>query len=262
MFNRRGFIRSAVGGISAVSVHHRSWLVPQASGANSYWTEQQSGDPDLPIETLSYDPEKMDASLLRADKMLGIRKNPQKLANQMLKVALGYRGITRDKDPDKVGQFLSLFPIEIRDEEGKLLPFCAAGVSFCACQAYCDLSPSKIGYDDHPSESFKSVLPDINEFYFKPHCSCQQIVDDARTRNIWSPKKARPATGWLVFYDWKGHGVASHVGIVESADQSSLDTIEFNTTDTESGNQSNGGAVAHRSRSYDYVMGFVRTYQV
>ena len=262
MVGRRVFIKTIAASAFASSADNWNWLARRRVSAVSSKTEEQSGDPDLPVEILSYDRTKLDEVLVRTDKILGVRKNPQKFASQMLKVAVAYRGISRDKNPNKVEQFLSLFPINPRDEMGKLLPFCAAGVSFSACQAYCDLSPSRIDYETDPSGTLKGVLPDIAEFYFKPHCSCQEIVEDARKRRIWSPNGVVPPPGWLVFYDWKQHGVASHVGIIERADKTGIHAIEFNTTDEESGDQGNGGSVARRSRTYDYVLGFVRTYQV
>jgi len=224
-------------------------------------SELQAGDPDLPLETLEYDKAKVRLSLVSSEKALGIQKNPRKFALEMVRVARSYVGVTRQKNPQRVEKLLALFAIEPRDSAGALKPFCAAGVSYCACQAYCEMTPDSISYDSDPVEAFKSVMPDINKFYFEPHCSCQDIAENAHRRGIWSGKTTHPAVGWLVFFDWTQTGVPNHVGIIRGVSAHCIDTIEFNTSDAASGNQRNGGAVAEKTRTLDYVLGYVRTYK-
>lgn len=79
----------------------------------------------------------------------------------------------------------------------------------------------------------------------------------------WHGPTEIPRPGDIVFFDWTGrHGLAQHVGIVESVDHSTpspvLVTIEFNTMSGIPGNQSDGGGVYRRRRSTLYVVGYGR----
>ena len=66
---------------------------------------------------------------------------------------------------------------------------------------------------------------------------------------------ARP--GDLVFYDWDNNGVVNHVGIVISVNNNgTITTIEGNTSFDEAGSQSDGGAVARKTRTMNHVAGF------
>ena len=63
--------------------------------------------------------------------------------------------------------------------------------------------------------------------------------------------------GDVVLYDWKGDGVADHVGILlTKPDKSGMfKAIEGNTSGT---NPSDGGMVAEMTRNTKDVIGFVR----
>lgn len=64
----------------------------------------------------------------------------------------------------------------------------------------------------------------------------------------------QPRQGDVVFFDWRGDGVADHVGIVESINSDgSVTTIEGNTS---AGNNSNGGEVQRRTRWLQSIQGF------
>lgn len=76
----------------------------------------------------------------------------------------------------------------------------------------------------------------------------------------WFKKQKRwyskPITGDVVFFDWKGNGVAAHVGIVERVNSNgTVDTIEGNTS---AGNNANGGKVMRRVRSPREILGYGR----
>lgn len=64
----------------------------------------------------------------------------------------------------------------------------------------------------------------------------------------------QPRVGDVAFFDWRGDGIADHVGIVESVNNDgSVTTIEGNTS---MGNNSNGGEVQRRVRSLGSIQGF------
>lgn len=74
----------------------------------------------------------------------------------------------------------------------------------------------------------------------------------------WFKQRGRfdkqPRVGSVVFFDWRGDGVADHVGIVEAINRDgSLTTIEGNTS---SNNNSNGGEVQRRVRLLGSILGF------
>jgi hypothetical protein len=73
---------------------------------------------------------------------------------------------------------------------------------------------------------------------------CPSDVDFFKSKNEWGDT---PQVGALVFYSWSENGVADHVGIVVSFDDSTITTYEGNTTDG-SGDQSNGGGAYQRTR--------------
>lgn len=72
-------------------------------------------------------------------------------------------------------------------------------------------------------------------------------------KEVW-PKEAKP--GDVVFFDWQLDGKFDHTGILEShnADGKAFTSIEGNTA---VGNDSNGGSVMRRERSYKFAK-FVR----
>lgn len=68
--------------------------------------------------------------------------------------------------------------------------------------------------------------------------------------------------GDLVMFDWRGDGVADHIGIVEEnhPDEGWMQTIEGNTSPGSGGSQSNGGGVYRRARNYSSIIGVARPY--
>lgn len=76
----------------------------------------------------------------------------------------------------------------------------------------------------------------------------------------WFKKQKRwyksPIVGDVVFFDWKGNGVAAHVGIVEKVNRNgSIQTIEGNTS---AGDNANGGKVMRRTRTAKEILGYGR----
>lgn len=119
------------------------------------------------------------------------------------------------------------------------VPYCAIGLSWSAAVAGAlDIMGGKWAY-------------------------CPSWVNHWRQTGQWRPFSQVPTPGEIAFFNWSGsHGLADHVGIVESVDWVNpntfvLVTLEFNTT-SGTGNQSDGGGVYRRRRSPLYVVGYGR----
>ena len=76
------------------------------------------------------------------------------------------------------------------------------------------------------------------------------MADWFRSHGQWS---ATPTVGDLVFYNWPGDGIdrIQHIGIVESYNDSTITTIEANTSGTAAGSQDRGDGVYRRTRPRD-----------
>ncbi len=232
----------------------------------AHLNEEQAGEPDTPVEALKIEPSKakiIQDFVLTTDTK-GKYKDAAIIADKMLKIAQGYVGVSRASNSTQVGQYLDLFGLTHEQ------PFCASGVCYVACRAYCE-TKDKISYN-HTNEviKFHGVLPDIRKYYFFPSPSCGEMMRRAMAKRNWKTPsqvgqgKAKP--GWLVFYNWKLREKwanrirhPQHVGIVarDEPTDSLLHTIEFNTS---SADNSNGGTVSNRDRDYKYIVGYIATY--
>lgn len=119
------------------------------------------------------------------------------------------------------------------------VPYCAIGLSWCAEVAHgSDIMGGKWAY-------------------------CPSWVSHWRQVGRWHAWTETPRPGDIVFFNWAGsHGLADHVGIVESVSgvrpgSRTLTTIEFNTS-SGTGSQSDGGGVYRRRRSDRWVVGYGR----
>lgn len=182
----------------------------------------------------------------------------EQLALQMCKVSKGYIGVSRVNNVYQVSRFLAVFDLPF-EENGEFVSFCAAGVSFAAMHAECDLR----GYPytaDNAIEIFKTQKGLVHKDLFLPDPRCHIIRDDAIAHKTWVPGKPamfEPQQGFLVMYNWSGGYDPEHVEIVDNAGDAHMNTIGFNTSDHDN---KNGGAVAARIRNYDNVVGWVQTY--
>lgn len=81
----------------------------------------------------------------------------------------------------------------------------------------------------------------------------------ASCRQLWAYHKRQAVTdyqpGDVIFYNFHGEPTPEHVGICESAGDSSIVTIEGNTG---VGNDANGGAVMRRTRPLGQIVGAYR----
>jgi hypothetical protein len=169
--------------------------------------------------------------------------------------------VSRATNKPRVTEYLNLFGLDFADDAGIPYAFCAAGLGWAACEAYCKMDPT-IPFGDPPTSVFRKIVPTLNQFYFLPHPSCVKMVVRAKAMGNWIRDVGiPPQPGWLVFYNWAGGADAEHVGIVQSADAATLRTIEFNTSVVD-GNQRNGGVVARKNRddARRFVIGYIATY--
>jgi len=173
----------------------------------------------------------------------------------LLKTAAEYIGVSRQNNLPQVAKFLALFDLETKIN-GKWVPFCAAGLSYAACKAYCDLSDIKYT-SDNSVEVFKSIKHKVADLEFLPSPSCGTIMQHAQENSTWLSEQRNEQVypGYLVLYNWNGGTWPDHIGLVESATYDKLHTIEFNTSDTDN---INGGVVARRIRDFKHVLGFVK----
>jgi hypothetical protein len=268
-------VKATAGMLGVSNLYRLTHSVPAQSQANEEdplaeggrgirLLDEEVGDPDLELEKLNVNRDMLE-KLLEDSLSRGIRKNPKNVAIQQLEIAQGYVGVSRDSNPEQINQFLKLFKYRLRYPNGAYVPYCAVGVSFCACKAYCVLNPQRLEFNqEDPNPQFRVVLSDINKYYFKPSPSCRDMVNNAKSRKIWVPRRSiswsKVMPGWLVMFDWRQVGRPNHVGFVDQSLQNRLKTVEFNTSATSTGSKSNGGAVARKERELKYVLGYIKTY--
>jgi hypothetical protein len=233
--------------------------------------EQMRGDPadqfPAPPETLDLTEEqtkKIDQITSAPVPRGAPEKDPRTLFLDFVLPAAGKEadaGISRSTNKQRVTEYLNLFGLNFADPNGHPYAYCAAGLSWVACEGYCQMDP-RVAFGNPPTMDFRRVVPSIKQFYFLPHPSCLNIVAYSKTAGNWIDRSTVPLPGWLVFYNWSGGGTAEHVGIVESSSTSTLRTIEFNTSIPAGGNQSDGGAVARKNRdeARKFVIGYVATH--
>jgi hypothetical protein len=252
MINRRKHLGNMGG--SAVW----SWLHSSVANAeDDLIVEQQRGDPGLKPETLRI--YRFMASQAAYSKATFEARKPA-FGAALIKTAQTFIGSTRTTTPDRVTDFLALYDLPLKNESG-YVPFCAAGVAYCAAMAYSDLLGKS--YKANPLRTFKEILPDIDHWYYYPSPSCNDMYLVAAGKRRWVQssglKKVIPKPGWIVLFAWDKPGSANHCGIITGGDAKTLRTIEFNTSGTVNGNQINGGAVVARERpNNSQIMGFIR----
>ena len=60
---------------------------------------------------------------------------------------------------------------------------------------------------------------------------CPTGVQWFKDAGLWRAGGEEPQPGDIVFFDWEGDGTSDHVGIVESCDGRTVETIEGNSGD-------------------------------
>lgn len=71
--------------------------------------------------------------------------------------------------------------------------------------------------------------------------NCGVFEDRLKSAGRWREPDFTPRRGDIIFFDWKDDGNASHVGIVLSADENGIHTVEGNVCADENGNLSETG---------------------
>lgn len=231
--------------------------------ARDYTDEVQFGDPSLAPQAVRI-PINKHKSLLDPGRALGVAKSPKAFAMQLQATAKRYIGKSQWTEPGLIEDFFSIFDFPPRNDKGEFQPFCAAGLSFAACEAYCEVQPSRTYSIENRLEVLKDTLPDIQKYYFKPEISVLRMKSDAIARGKWVVSRkvgpdllAMPSPGWLVAFDWNADGAADHVGLVLSASASSVHTLEFNTSLGSGGDQGRGGHIVERDRGWSLIDGFL-----
>lgn len=183
----------------------------------------------------------------------------KEFALALLETCKEYLGVSRADNIDQVSRFLKLFNLPTR-MQGKWVPYCAAGLSFAAAKAFCDLSGIK--YNQNTAiRVFRSVLLRIKDRFFRPTARCWELKETAINQNRFlvnnaaNRKLVKP--GYIVLFNFDSDVLPDHVGIVESIDADSVRTVEFNTSSTD---DINGGAVSRRDRAFKTIQGFVKIY--
>lgn len=158
-------------------------------------------------------------------------RRPKNLGEQALVVAETYIG-TKENPPNTNR-------VKFSNWYGIIGPWCAMFVTYC--------------FNEVGAKHFK---PGVRWAY------CPFMVNDARAQryglNVVPKDKVRK--GDIVLFDWKGDGVADHVGIVKNPPDTrgNFTSIEGNTS---LNNDSNGGEVMERVRNTKSVICFVRVWE-
>jgi hypothetical protein len=256
MPTRRDLIVSAASALVGMTVH------PSTQNP-ALESERQKGDPEDDYETVTYDPAQI-STLSNMSGRATFESWQRGLPAAMLTTARTFIGHSRTTTPAQIAEFLQLFYLDLKDKKGVYVPYCAAGISFCALLAFAQAAGKPL-----PAKQKLTVLrtlaADIDHYYFYPTVSCRDMMNIAEGRRRWISRNAQPRiipkTGWIVLFDWEKGGNPSHCGIVQNATDSKVFTVEFNTSVTAAGNQRNGGVVAAKERQYDYIVGFISTDQ-
>jgi hypothetical protein len=261
--------RKALKTLSLFSIAHplrlraaNDWDRPLADLLNMPSLKEEQGGDESIAEPLEMDLTAVQKASV-PERKLEDKKEAKDIAMRMLEISKKFADeeINRNKDEAQVREYLGLFG---KSYEDATLPFCASGVSYAACRAFCELDPSinyshSAAWDSQRMVTFKKYMQEVREYYFFPSPGVAVIRADAIHRKTWVGASETPKKGWLVIYSWHGTG-PNHIGIVDDASETALHTVEYNTA-VMHGDQRNGGVVARKERKRDgTVMGFVRMY--
>ena len=220
--------------------------------------EEQLKDDEMPVVDLEKLVEESDFTELDFSAFSSFSN--QEFSMELIKTCSEYVGVTRSNNINQIGRFLRLFGLGTKDERGKWMAFCAAGLSFAAAKTFCDLSGIKYNQDNAISV-FRSVLLTIKDRFFRPSARVREIKETAinqkryLTNSAANRKLVKP--GYLILFQFDKDVLPDHIGIVISIDSDSVKTIEFNTSAED---DTNGGAVSRRDRSFKVIDGFVKLY--
>ncbi len=105
----------------------------------------------------------------------------------------------------------------------------------------------------------KIMLAHVDEFSAETHIkrtgSCQEMADAAKKQGRFRGSDFMPSAGDMVFYRFHGSDT-HHIGLVISATDTMIHSVEGNTSAGGSGSQANGDGVFRKSRGRSVVYGF------
>src|SRR5262245_50670816 len=219
MISRREAIK--IGTASVLYCVHTRVSAQQSSAI----LEEQRGDPDGPYETLEFDADAV-RDLIFAPQKAAFAEYKREMPLQCLQTASENIGRSRTSHRELITEFLDLFrlPFEIG---GKPVPYCAAGLAFVAAETYANLLGMPTSQFDK-IRKYRSILADLEHWYFYPSPSCWDIYHVAAGKRRWVDNLAKMGpvvlrAGWIVICDF-GRG-ADHCSMVESADTKTVETI-------------------------------------
>lgn len=219
------------------------------------FTEEQSGDPTAPTESLLFNPIDIQRAVLGGTQA-AFEPRIVAIRAAILTGSIEHLGKSRAANRAEIERWFDLFglPFELN---GKPLPFCATGLSYVAATLYA----RQKGVTSPTTSQLRNFLGDVDHHHFYPTPSVVDMKSVAVGKRRWVGRAQavgplKPQPGWLVIYDWNGDGHPDHVGLVEKLDGTTLTTIEFNTSDASA---TNGGTVARKQRAFNTrVQGFIR----
>lgn len=147
------------------------------------------------------------------------------MAKDPLKIAAGELGVTENPPSSNMVKYNDWY--WGRKVSGKDYPWCMAFVQWCFAQAGLRLP--------HVTASCSDLLSWYRKF--QP----ERVVTAPKPRDI-------------IIFNF------GHTGIVESVADSTITTIEGNTSSDDTGSQSNGGGVFRRKRSKSLVTAYIRPF--
>lgn len=188
----------------------------------------------------------------------------ERLAAEIFRVATEHASakINRKDNEKEITEFLNTVG-EMFIYKGGFVAFCAAGISFSACEAFSRLNKIKYKTSDRVKFSRKTILPIIAYYYFYPTSCVPEMKSESFSRREWvdEEKSVKPLRGWFVIFSFLEDRKPSHIGIIDSASETFLKTVEYNTTPDDAGSQRDGGWVAQKTRKRNRsILGYVRTY--
>lgn len=185
MITRRYFMR-ACGAAAFASESLPFTLAAQLQGNlnDDSVTENQRGDPDIPDEYVTFSPSAIEHIVSKSRKAT-FEQWDRNLPLTMLVTARNFIGYNRKDNPEQISKFLDLFDLPIATGAG-VVPFCAAGLSYCALTAYAR-KLSGISDQAPTRERLRKLMPDVEHYYFYPTVSCVDLYHIAAGKRRWVP---------------------------------------------------------------------------
>jgi hypothetical protein len=258
---RREFIKLVMASSCSETMPLGLGRFPEGNAGARITVEKQRGDPDVPDEQVAYDSEKIQAMVELPASKASFEAWDSTMPLKISSAAMDYLGFCRETSKNQISEFLALFDLPFEDSHG-YVAFCAAGLSFCALMTYVEVL-NKSYNEQSKLARLQEYMPDLEHYFFYPTVSCVDMYYAAAAKHRWVDRREHPDVvpkkGWVVLYDWSGRAAnPDHCGIVTSADAAGLRAIEFNTSGKAGGSERNGGTVSEKSRSYQFVRGFIR----